>query len=197
MTVTLHSSYRPGNPLPEVTMNVVLVEEINTPEGQIPIQWILLTTLPIDTVEQVQLIVHYYAIRWQIEVYFRTLKSGCRIEERYFEKIDPLLNCLAVYSIAAWKVIFLCRLSQECPTVSCEVVFDPCEWMPIWMAVRRVQPPKTPPTINELVKMIASLGGYVMRTTTRPGTQTLWIGLQRLRDLSLAWDTFGPGTEHR
>lgn len=197
MTVTLHASYRPGYSLPEVTVNAVLVEETNAPEGQIPIQWILLTTLPIDTVERVQLIVHYYTIRWQIEVYFRTLKSGCRIEERYFERIDRLLNCLAVYSIVAWKVLFLCRLSHECPALSCEAVFDPSEWMPLWMAVRRIQPPKTPPTINEIVRMIASLGGYVMRKTTRPGTQTLWIGLQRLHDLSLAWDTFGPGAENR
>jgi hypothetical protein len=197
MTVTLHASHRPGYSLPEVTVNVVLVEEINTPEGQIPIQWILITTLPIDTVEQVQLIVHYYTIRWQIEVYFRTLKSGCRVEERYFENMDRMLNCLAVYTIVAWKVLFLCRLSQECPDLSCEVVFDPSEWMPLYMAIHRMQPPKTPPTLNEVVRMIASLGGYVVRKSTQPGTQTLWIGLQRLHDLSLAWNAFGPGAEHR
>ena len=84
-------------------------------------------------------------------------------------------------------------LSRDCPEMSCEVVFDPCEWMPVYMAIRRAQPPKTPPTLNEIVRMIASLGGYVMRKATEPETQTLWIGLQRLNDLSLAWNTFGPG----
>lgn len=197
MTVALHSPHRLGRSLPEVTVNVVLVEEINPPEEQIPIQWILITTLPIDTVEQVQLIVHYYTIRWQIEVYFRTLKSGCRVEERYFENMNRMLNCLAVYTVVAWKVLFLCRLSQECPDLSCEVVFDPGEWMPLYMAIHRMQPPKTPPTLNEIVRMIASLGGYVMRKSTQPGTQTLWIGLQRLYDLSLAWETFGPGAKLR
>lgn len=196
MTVALRPSDRAGHSLPEVTVNVVLVEEINTPEGQIPVQWLLITTLPIDTVEQVQLIVHYYTIRWQIEIYFRTLKSGCRVEERYFENLDRLLNCLAVYSIVAWKVLALCRLSRECPDLSCEVVFDPSEWKPVYMAIHRSQPPKTPPTLNEVVRMIASLGGYVPRKSTQPGTQTLWIGLQRLQDLALAWDTFGPGA-HR
>jgi len=192
-TVTLHASDRPGASLPEVTVNVVLVEEINTPEGEIPIQWLLITTLPITTLDQVKLIVHYYTIRWQIEVYFRTLKTGCRVEERYVENIQRMENCLAVYSIVAWKVLYLCRLSRDCPEMSCEVVFDPCEWMPVYMAIRRAQPPKTPPTLNEIVRMIASLGGYVTRKATEPGTQTLWIGLQRLNDLSLAWNTFGPG----
>lgn len=197
MTVTLHASHRPGYSLPEVTVNVVLAEESKAPEGQIPIQWLLITTLPIETVEQVQSIVHYYTVRWQIEVYFRTLKAGCRVEERYFENMDRMLNCFAVYTIVAWKVLFLCRLSHECPDLSCEVVFDPSEWMPLYMAVRRVQPPKTPPTLNEIVRMIASLGGYVLRKSTRPGTQTLWIGLQRLNDFSHAWDTFGPGAHRR
>jgi hypothetical protein len=192
-TVTLNPSARPGrSSLPEVTVNVVLVEEINTPEGQTPIQWLLITTLPIDTIEQVQLIVHYYTVRWQIEIYFRTLKSGCRVEERYFEKIQRMNNCLAVYSIVAWKILYLCRLSRECPELSCEVVFDPCEWMPLYMAIHRAKPPKKAPTINEVVRMIASLGGYVARKTTQPGTQTLWIGLQRLNDLVLAWHAFGP-----
>jgi hypothetical protein len=197
-TVTLNQSARPGQPaLPKVTVNVVLVEEINAPKGVTPIQWLLITTLPIETVEQVQLIVHYYTIRWQIEVYFRTLKSGCRVEERYFEHLDRMLNCLAAYSIVAWKVLYLCRLSRECPNLSCEVVFEPGEWKPLYMAIHRAQPPKTPPTINEVVRMIASLGGYVVRKATQPGTQTLWIGLQRLNDLVLAWNAFGPGATLR
>jgi hypothetical protein len=195
--VTLHPSARPGRTLPAVTINVVLVEEINPPEGQIPILWLLFTSLPIDDLEQVELIVQYYTVRWQIEVYFRTLKSGCRVEERYFEQLDRLDNCLAVYTIVSWKVLYLCRLSRECPDLSCEVVFEPSEWKPVYMAVRRTDPPKTPPSINEIVRMIASLGGYVVRKSTHPGTQTLWIGLQRLHDLSMAWQAFGPETRHR
>jgi hypothetical protein len=66
--VTLHPSARPGRTLPAVTINVVLVEEINPPEGQIPILWLLFTSLPIDDLEQVELIVQYYTVRWQIEV---------------------------------------------------------------------------------------------------------------------------------
>jgi hypothetical protein len=193
--VTLRPPYRPDCKLPKVTVNVVLVEETNPPEGQTPIQWILITSLPIDTLEQVQQIVAYYCIRWQIEVYFRTLKSGCRIESRYFERLGRVLNCVAVYSIVAWKVLYLCRLSRACPELDCEVVFEASEWKSVYMAVRNEDPPATPPTLNEIVRMVASLGGYVIRKSTQPGTQTLWFGLQRLHDLSTAWESFGPDSE--
>ena len=71
----------------------MLVEETGTPNGQEPLQWILVTTLPIETNEQVRTIVTYYCHRWSIEVYFKTLKSGCRIEERQFEFLDREMNC--------------------------------------------------------------------------------------------------------
>ena len=193
-TVTLRPPYRPGHKLPAVTVNVVLVEEPSPPAGQPPIQWILITTLPIDTAEQIQNIVDYYCVRWQIEVYFRTLKSGCRIESRYFERLGRLMNCIALYSIVAWKVLYLCRLSRECPDLDCEVVFEPSEWQAVYATIRNEPLPATPPRLNEIVRMVASLGGYVIRKSTNPGAQTLWLGLQRLHDLSTAWETFGPGS---
>lgn len=191
-TVTLRPPSRPDRKLPEVTVNLVLVEETNPPAGETPIQWLLITTLPIAEPEQVRQIVSYYCIRWQIEIYFRTLKSGCRIEERQFETLDRLVNCLAVYSIVAWKIMYLCRLGRECPDLDCEVIFEPSEWKSVYMTVRHAEPPSTPPTLNEITRMIATLGGYVDRRSTEPGPQTLWLGLQRVHDLSTAWETFGP-----
>jgi hypothetical protein len=196
-SVTLRPPPRPDRKLPAVTINVVLVEEVDPPAGETPIQWLLITTLPIGDVQQVLLIVQYYCIRWQIEVYFRTLKSGCRVESRYFERLGRLQNCLAVYSIVAWKILYLCRLSRECPDLDCEVVFEPAEWKAVYLAVGKRKLPKTPPSLNEMVRMIASLGGYVIRKSTQPGTQTLWIGLQRLHDLATAWNVFGPETRNQ
>lgn len=184
--------HRQGRKLPKVTLNVVLVEESNPPDGATPIQWLLVMTLPIDDVEQVRQIVSYYSVRWQIEIYFRTLKCGCRIEDRQFETLERVLNCLAVYSIIAWKVMYLSRLGRECPELSCELIFEPSEWKSVWMTVRKQDPPSSPPSLNEMIRMIASLGGYVIRKSTHPGPQTLWFGLQRVHDLSTAWETFGP-----
>ncbi len=191
-TLTLRPPRRPDRKLPKITLNLVLVEETNPPEGETPIQWLLVTSLPIAAGEQVRRIVSYYCIRWQIEIYFRTLKSGCRIEARQFEKLDRLLNCLAVYSIVAWKIMYLCRLGRECPDLDCEVIFEPSEWKSVFVTVRDAEPPSAPPTLNEIIRMIATLGGYVNRTSTEPGPQTLWLGLQRVHDLSTGWEAFGP-----
>jgi hypothetical protein len=172
----------------------VLVEEASPPEGEAPIQWVLITSLPIDTIEQVKQIVSYYCHRWQIEIYFRVLKSGCRVQERYFETMPRLENCLAMYVVIAWKILYLCRLGQECPDLPCDVVFTDSEWKAAYTIVKHKPAPSQSPTLNEMIRLIASLGGYVIRKNTNPGTQTLWFGLQRLNDLATAWDTFGPGS---
>jgi hypothetical protein len=190
--VTLRPPYRPDRELPPVTVNIVLVREMNPPSGETPVEWVLVTTLPIETLAQVRVIVEYYCVRWCIEILFRTLKSGCRIERRRFEHIDRLLPCLGVYLIVAWRTLFVCRMGRSCPDLDCEAIFEPSEWKAVWMAVKRKKLPKKVPRLSEMVHLVASLGGYIERTKSEPGTQTLWIGIQRMYDLALAWDTFGP-----
>lgn len=190
--VTLRPPPRHDRKLPPVTVNVVLVEEASPPAGQVPIQWLLITTLPIETDEQVRAIVEYYCIRWGIEVFFKTFKSGCRVEERQFEYLNRELNAIAVYMIVAWRVMLACRLGRMCPDLDCEVMFETSEWQSVYMIVKKQDPPSKPPRLNEIVRMIASLGGYVPRSKTEPGTQTLWIGLQRMHDFANCYDSFGP-----
>jgi len=194
-TVTLKPPAHLENRFEPVNVNAVLINEPQPPEGQAPIQWLLLTSLPIDTIEQVKLVIHYYSIRWQIEIYFRTLKSGCRVEERYFERRQRFENCLAVYNIIAWKIMYLSALGRNCPELNCEVIFTPSEWQAVYVMIHRTVPPKEPPTLNSMTRMIASLGGYVIRKSTHPGVQTMWIGMQRTYDLANAWDIFGPNSE--
>lgn len=188
--VELRPPYRPGRQLPATAINLVLIEEPSAPDGCQPISWLLATTLPIETREQVETIVKSYCLRWQIEIFFRTLKSGCRIQQRYFTKLYRLLNCVAVYSIVAWRVMYLCRMGRQCPDMSCEAIFEPCEWKAVYKITKNEDPPENPPPLNEIVRMVAVLGGFVDRRKSKPGTQTLWIGLQRLRDLATAWKAF-------
>jgi hypothetical protein len=194
-TVTLRPPWREDRKLPPVTVNVVLVHEPNPPAGEEAIEWILVTTLPIDTPEQVRAAVEYYCVRWNIEILFRTLKSGCRVEERRFEHVDRVLPCLAMYLIVAWRTMFVCRMGRECPDADCETLFEPSEWKAVWVAVHGKNPPKKNPRLSEMVHLIASLGGYIERPNSEPGPQTVWIGLQRMYDLAWAWDTFGPGAK--
>ena len=195
-TVTLRPPWRVDGKLPAVTVNVVLVREIDPPVGEEPVEWILLTSLPIETCEQVRGVAEYYCARWMVEILFRTLKSGCRAEERRFEHIDRLLPCLAVYLIVSWRTLHVCRLGRECPEVSCEVIFEPAEWRAAYHLVHRKPPPRTAPPLAEMVRLVAQLGGYVNRKRKDPpGPQTVWLGLQRLHDIALCYQTFGPGAE--
>lgn len=193
--VTLKPPSRPDRKLPPITINMVLVEETSPPKDCDPIRWLLATTLPIETVEEVQRVISIYCLRWQIEVYFRTLKSGCRVEERQFETLTRIENSLAVFSIIAWRIMYLCYLGRECPDLSCEVVFTPSEWKSMCRIHNTREVPSTPPTLNEFIRMIASFGGYIDRPKTNPGTQTLWLGLHQLHCFAIAWDTFGPDSK--
>jgi hypothetical protein len=193
--VTLRPPWRADRTLPEVRVHVVLVREVHPPADDEPVEWLLVTTLPITSAEAVKAVIHKYTVRWMIEIVFRTLKSGCRIEERRFETVDRVEVCLAVYRIVTWRTLFVCRVGRSCPDMDCEAVFEPSEWKAVWSAVTGESLPRTPPRLADVVRLIAQLGGYVNRPKRKdpPGPQTVWIGLQRMHDLAWAWDVFGPG----
>jgi hypothetical protein len=191
--VTLRPPWRADRRLPEVTVNVVLVREVNPPKDDEPVEWLLLTSLPVDEVEQVRQVLQYYCGRWMIEVFFRVLKSGCRVEERRFEHMDRLQSCLAVYLIVTWRTLYVCRLGRGCPEINREAVFEPAEWKPVWKILKRTDPPRVPPALEEMIRLVAQLGGYVNRKRSDPpGPQTVWMGLQRMYDFAVCWRLFGP-----
>jgi hypothetical protein len=188
--VTLQAPWRMGAKLADLEVNAVLVREINPPAGEPRIEWLLLTSLPVETFSQACTMIHYYTCRWEIEVFFRVLKSGCTVEQLQLETVERFTNCLALYLIVAWRVLFVMRLGRECPEMPCEAVFTAEEWRAVYQIVHR-KPATTMPSLGEMVIMIAELGGYLHRKHDGPpGPQTLWIGLQRTRDFALAWSVF-------
>jgi hypothetical protein len=193
--VTLRGPSRSNGKLPGVTLNVVMVREENPPENEEPVEWILLTSLPIDDLDQVRQVIQYYCVRWMVEIFFRVLKSGCRVEERRFETLDRQLTCLAVYMIVAWRTLYVCRLGRSCPDMGCEALFEPAEWKATWKVVRREDPPRKAPPLGIMLRLVAELGGYVNRKCSVPGPQTVWIGLQRVHDFALCWQMFGPDVQ--
>lgn len=191
--LTLRAPWRPDRKLSDTSINVVLVREINPPDGEPAVEWILLTSLPIGNAEEVRGVIEYYCVRWMVEVLFRTLKSGCRVEERLFEDLDHYLPCLGIYLIITWRTLFVCRLGREFPEISCEAIFEPAEWKSVYHLVRHKPPPPQPPTLREMIRIVAQLGGYVNRKRPdEPGPQTVWLGLQRLHDIAQCWLIFGP-----
>lgn len=182
-------NHRPG--LEVITHNVILVQEVDGPDDGTAVCWLLVTTLPIDTLAQILTAVEYYAARWTIETYFRVLKTGCKVEAILLETKARLLNCLAMYNIIAWRVLYLTYLNRTCPNLPCTAVFTDEEWQPTWRVVHKSEPPTTPPQLAEFMKLITHLGGYNNRATERAaGPQPIWIGLRRMLDYATAWLAF-------
>ena len=193
-SVTLKAPHRlTGAKLPDLKVQAVLVREEEPPAGEAPIEWLLLTSLPIDTVADVEQIVAFYGCRWEIEVYFRVLKSGCRIEQRQLETTRRMMACITLYLIVAWRVLFVLMLGRRSPELPCEAVLGPDEWRAVYTIAKRQPPPETIPTLGEMIPLIASLGGYLGREHDGPpGPKAMWIGIGRMRDFALAWNIFGP-----
>lgn len=184
-------NHRSGEPI--ITHNMVLIQEVNGPGDGTDVSWMLMTTLPIDTVEDVLRVVDYYVARWTIEVWFRTLKTGCQVEELQLETRARLQNCLAFYNIIAWRVLYLTLQNRAAPDQPCTVFFADHEWKPLWCVTTKQPLPRQPPSLAEMMKLLTRLGGYNNRNTERPpGPQPVWIGLRRMLDYAIAWQTFGP-----
>jgi hypothetical protein len=181
--------------LPLVTYNVVLVEEVDGPNDGTDVSWLLITSLPIDTLDAIQRVIDYYVARWTIEVFFRVFKTGCGVEKIQLETLPRLKNCLAFYKIIAWRIMYLTQMNRECPTMSCDAIFDDCEWMSVWRVVTKETLPKKPPSLSAFMSLLTQLGGYNNRKTeSPPGPQSVWVGIRRMTDFATAWLNFGPGT---
>ena len=182
-------SPREKSTLPPVEVTIVMAEEVRPKKGEKPITWLLVTNLLITTDEQAIEKLQWYLCRWQIEIFFRILKSGCKVEKLQLESTERLRPALAMYMIVAWRVLYVTLLGRECPELPCDLVFDTKEWQAIHLVTTQTKPPDKPPDLNTIVRMIANMGGFIGRKGDgEPGPQTIWIGLQRTRDFVLALD---------
>jgi Druantia protein DruA/Transposase DNA-binding/Transposase Tn5 dimerisation domain len=175
--------------LKPLTLWAVLAQEMDPPEGVEAIGWMLLTTCPVSNFEQAMEKVTWYTRRWWIEVYHRTLKSGCKIEERQLGGACRIEACLAIDMVVAWRIFHLAKLGRETPDVPCTVFFEEAEWKALHAYVtKNPVPPSDPPTLKTAMHWVGMLGGYRGRKGDGdPGTQTLWRGMQHLDDLKEMW----------
>jgi hypothetical protein len=169
-----------------ITMWAVFAQEVDISEDvEAPIEWMLLTTVETGTFEDACKRIAWYSKRWGIEVYHRTLKSGCRIEDRRMESTDRLEVCLAIDFVVAWRIYWLTKQGRETPDIPCDVFLSEDEWQVLWAHVYKEPPPAEPPPIGKITPMIASLGGYLNRKGDGPpGTTTMWRGLIRLQAMA-------------
>lgn len=170
-----------------IEVTVLLAREIDPPDGDSPVEWKLLTNLEVTRLDQAEQMLSWYLCRWPVEIFFRILKSGCKIEDLQLEKLERLEPAILLYMLIAWRVLFLTMVGRECPELPCNLVFDDEEWKAVYIVSQKKSPPDTPPTLNQITRMIAGFGGFLNRAGDGlPGPQTIWTGLQRTKDFTLA-----------
>lgn len=169
-----------------VELTVLWASEVNCPAGQEPVHWILLTNLPVLTLEQAREIIDCYRLRWRIEMLFDALKNTCHIEDSQLREAAALQNLCALNLIVAWRILFLMTLSRTCPHEPAQCVFASDELEVLTRAVSLYNKRTFKlDTLQQAVTALAMLGGYLARKNDKPpGIKILARGYERLRLLT-------------
>ena len=173
------------DPVPKtLELNLVHVIEVNPPAGEPPVEWLLYTTLPVDSREQVEDIVDKYRTRWVIEEFNAALKSGCAYEEREFASRDALLTMLAMSLPIACELLWLRSRARTNPDAPASDVLTPLQIRVLrTLGNRRLA---VRPTAEEALLAVAGLGGHLKRNGP-PGWIVLYRGMQMLKAYETGW----------
>jgi hypothetical protein len=174
------------NELPkQIGVNVVEVVELEPPEGEEPVRWVLLTSEPIDTVEQVFEVVDLYRSRWLVEEYFKAIKTGCAYSKRQLESIDTLLNALAVTLPIAWRLLVLRHMERQAPDEPATCVVSDVQLKLLRHRAKKFKWTDKP-TVSEVLRAVARIGGHLPRNGP-PGWQTLGRGWKKLMTMEVGY----------
>ncbi|QEA38185.1 IS4 family transposase [Pistricoccus aurantiacus] len=175
-------------------LNVIFAEEVNHPEDRPPIFWKLITNLPVTTHAEAVQKLDWYSRRWNIETFFKTLKTGCRIEDIHLTTADRLANCIALCCIVSWRISWLTILRRQFPTASPAAVLTNTERTLLDQSMPSNRQ-SAPHDMAFYMTAVARLGGYLDRSSDPPpGTTVLWRGFTRLADLVEGFHAADPST---
>jgi hypothetical protein len=180
---------------PALELTVVHASERGTPKGRKPIEWKLITDLPIrkrsDAIEKIS----WYAMRWKIEVFHKILKSGCKAEDAKLRTAERLANLLAVFCILSWRILWLTMLNRTAPDAPPRVALTDTEIALLDQLVRDAGNRRCrPATLAFYLTKLARLGGYLARAgDPPPGIVVIWRGLSRLTDIELGAEIGATG----
>lgn len=168
----------------KLSLNIVEVIEVDPPEGEQPVTWRLVTTLPVSTGEEVERVVDFYRKRWIIEEFFKALKTGCALEERQAESRHALLNTLGLLAPVAVGLLQLRVLGRHEPDAPFTGPLTALELRVLGTTLGKSLPKR--PTNQQVMLAVAKLGGH-LKSNGDPGWMVLGRGYVKLRLLTEGW----------
>jgi len=168
--------------LPSLALWGIWACEPQAPAGSEPLDWKLLTTVPVNSAADALERLQWYATRWSIEQWHKVLKDGCRIEMRQLQSAERLMRLITVYAVIAWRIFHATLLARLVPQMSCTAILQQEEWEALYCRIHNTPiPMATAPPLRQSVRWIARLGGFLGRSGDgEPGSKTLWRGFQQL-----------------
>lgn len=172
---------------PDLTLSVLHACERTQPVGREPIDWKLITDLPITSRHQAIEKLHWYAMRWKIETFHKILKSGCKMGQSKLRTAGRLVNLLALYCILGWRIFWTTMMHRAAPTAPPTIAFAEQEIALLDRLVRELPAPASHLSgLSLYLLKLACLGGYLARSRDRsPGNIVIWRGLSRLPEIEL------------
>jgi len=165
-------------------LHAVRAWEASPLPGEPSVEWLLLTSEPIDDVDQLLRVVDWYRARWTIEEFFKALKTGCAIEKRQLESFHAFSNAVGFFAPIAWQLLLL-RHRAHHETDADGAASLPDGMLEVLRHVARKPLPERP-TAKDVLLAVAALGGHLKRNGD-PGWQTLGRGYDKLRDAAEVW----------
>jgi hypothetical protein len=155
---------------------VVEAREMDPPKGATPVRWVLHTSELVATFDQAWQILEYYEARWLIEEFHKCLKTGCRLESRFYETAPRLEALAGMMSVLGVRLLQMKSVARQQPELPAEQV-APKAWVDMLRALRK----RPIHTIRDFFRHLAGLGGFLMRKGDgEPGWITLWRGFEKL-----------------
>jgi hypothetical protein len=186
-TITLARRQYSDSQTPTVSLWAVHVFEPEPPPGEVPIEWMLVTSEAVQTADEATVVVDHYRARWLIEDYFKALKTGCAFEKRQLMTFAGLVRALALFVPMAWRLLVLRHLGRADAQLPVTRYFDREQLVLLrkLLAHRRYHlRPRA--SLREVMLGIAALGGHITNNGP-PGWIVLGRGLTRLLDAELGW----------
>ena len=170
-----------------VALWMVHAREEHPPANTEPLEWFLLTTVPVNSTHDATRILVWYTLRWRIEDYFRILKSGCKVEELQHHRAERLERAIAIKMVVGWRIQLMTRLGREVPELPAEVLFSDLE-LRVLATFARSRNLAVPQHLGQAVELLARLGGWMGRKRDPPGAQLLWHGYTQLAAMTFAFE---------